>query len=161
MAGAPVPLSSTARTSASTRRIGGGAFGSGPELGGASFFTRSSRFAFFFKRDGNGEPAVEPRCRFSASAANNFSGKRWFRAASCNFNPATCATQQIVFSRAFAESNILAMLNINFLHPKLLIFFYFSICIDFTTHLDIYNMSKCIAKFIYLYIYKMLKRLII
>jgi len=70
MAGAPVPLSSTARTSASTRRIGGGAFGSGPELGGFTVHTRSSRFAFFFKRDG--ESAVEPRCRFPASAANNF-----------------------------------------------------------------------------------------
>jgi len=38
--------------------------------GAGGLHTRSSRFAFFFKRDG--ESAVEPRCRFPASAANNF-----------------------------------------------------------------------------------------
>ena len=80
--------------------------------GAGGLHTRSSRFAFFFKR--GGESAVEPRCRFSASAANNFSGKRWFRAASCNFNSATCVPLNKLFLvLAFAESNFNFLLLVN------------------------------------------------
>ena len=102
MAGAPVPLSSTARTSASTRRIGGGAFGSGPELGGFTHGRAASPSSLNAMGNRPWSPAAASQLLLPIIFSKTMVPCCLLQLQFCHL----CATQQIVFSTSIRRKQL-------------------------------------------------------